>query len=142
VSEHWTVEAHRPPIETPVAEHSAAPPATSALAAACYVTLERDAAAAAGGPHGDCPRSSGGGGIFRNCRFVFWARHQARDVLARVKQAGGQEQYSVGPSTTHVVARYDTSAEEASQFLRTSDLEYDTDAAASLLLPPGVLFVT
>ncbi|GIL64846.1 hypothetical protein Vafri_18696 [Volvox africanus] len=135
-------------------EHSAAPPAKSAVAEAGYVPSERDAAAAAaaaaGGPPGDWPRSrsgsgdggGGGGGIFRNCRFVFWARRQARDVLARVKQAGGQEQYSVGPSTTHVVARYDTSAEEASQLLRTSDLEYDTDAAASLLLPPGVLFVT
>ncbi|GIL98811.1 hypothetical protein Vretimale_4007 [Volvox reticuliferus] len=123
VSEHWTAER--------------AGSGTEANRTAKEEGVVEGAVVSKGGHH-----SGGGGGIFRNCRFVFWARHQAREVLARVKLAGGQEQYSVGLSTTHVVARYDTSAEEASHLLRTSDLEYDTAAAASFLLPHGVLFVT
>ncbi|GLC35860.1 hypothetical protein PLESTF_001233200 [Pleodorina starrii] len=158
---------HAPPL---AAEHRASGPvlaepvpaaaAAAAVAAAPAPALtdlaaSRDGAAtataAAPSTHGGIgvcgrPRAGGGtgggsGGIFRGCRFVFWARSQARDVLVRVKQAGGQEQYSLGPGTTHVVARYDITAEEASRLLRASDLEYDT-AAASSYLPPGILFVT
>ncbi|EFJ43097.1 hypothetical protein VOLCADRAFT_96792 [Volvox carteri f. nagariensis] len=115
-----------------------------------------DGGGSVGGGGGRSREVGGGGGgsdkIFSGCRFVFWARSQSRDLLAQVKQQGGQEQYSLGPRTTHVVARYDTSAEEASRLLRSSDLQYGNTAAAaaaaasttspSPFLPVGVLFVT
>ncbi|GFR48592.1 hypothetical protein Agub_g10496, partial [Astrephomene gubernaculifera] len=99
--------------------------------------------------------SSSSRGMFSGCRLVFWTRELLPwEVRSRVKQAGGVEQYSLDPTTTHVIARYDTPAAEISRRLYESDLQYarkyisaspaDTTSVAPPPhgLPPGVCFVT